>query len=114
MLMINFQTGVRASWSHWARTCAQRRDPVECHVADRHFCAGLCTEARQGVLDTKAREPVGEIADGFVVAEVRLQDPASRPFTVDSERLRRRLLNRESWIPHWRGTQHDARGLCRR
>ena len=34
MLMINFQTGVRASWSHWARTCAQPdSDARTCPVA---------------------------------------------------------------------------------
>src|SRR5699024_12029981 len=54
------------------------RVPVEDHsivAADDDRIARFGSGLEQGVLDSEPFEPVGQIADGFVVAEVRLLHP---------------------------------------
>ena len=53
--------------------------PIERHVADGDRAAGLGAEAQQFVFDTESCQPVAEIADGLVVVEIRLSDPAFGP-----------------------------------
>src|SRR6516165_5661576 len=61
------------------------RLPVECHVADGHGAPRLRTQPQQLLFDTETRQPVGEIAHGFVVVEVRLADPALGPCPGDAK-----------------------------
>src|SRR5690606_8877501 len=53
--------------------------PVEDHAAldgsDDHLVAGLRAGLEQLLLDAEPGEPVGEVADGLVVGEVRLPHP---------------------------------------
>src|SRR5690606_32006265 len=76
-------------------------------VADQHGIALDRAEFDQALLDAEAVEPVGEEADGFVVAEVSLTHPtlglrAADPPTVAG------LLDRELLAPvGGLGTQHD-------
>ncbi|OOK79973.1 GTPase obg domain protein [Mycobacterium kansasii] len=61
------------------------RLPVEGHLTDRHRTPRLGTQSQQLVLDTQARQAVREIADGLVVVEVGLPDPAFGPGPVTTK-----------------------------
>ena len=53
--------------------------------ADDDGVAGDGADLVELLLDTEAAEPVGEVADGLVVAEVGLADPADRAVAGDPE-----------------------------
>ena len=61
------------------------RLPVERDLADGDRAAGSCAQPHQLVLDAQTGQPVAEIADGFVVVEVGLGDPAFGPPAADHE-----------------------------
>ena len=61
------------------------RLPVEGDVADGHRRTGLGAVRGQLRLDAEPGQPVGEVADGLVVVEVGLQDPAFRAGAADDE-----------------------------
>ena len=61
------------------------RLPVEGHVADGDGAAGPRAEPQQFVFDAEAGQPVAEVADGFVVVEIRLADPTFGPRTAHHE-----------------------------
>src|ERR1700751_6108102 len=52
------------------------RFPVEGHVTDGHRAARFGAEFQQFVLDAESGPPVAEVADGLVVVEIGLVDPA--------------------------------------
>ena len=61
---------------------------------DEHGGPGHGTGLEQRLLDAEPAEPVGEVADGLVVGEVGLADPAGRALAVDRGRPRRRGCSR--------------------
>src|SRR5215203_5519743 len=63
------------------------RGEVEDHsigTADRHPITCPSTELEEPILDANAVEPIGEVADGFVIAEVGLPHPALGLLTTHS------------------------------
>ena len=54
-------------------------------VADQHLGTGQRSNLGQRVLDPEPRQPVGEVTDGLVVAEVGLQDPPAQLLATDEE-----------------------------
>src|SRR5579872_7026400 len=65
----------------------QRRVPVEddrvVEIADQHGVAWLGAGVREGLLNAEPGQPVSQVADRLVVAEVRLPHPALRLLAAD-------------------------------
>src|SRR3954453_5748795 len=91
----------------------RRRDPVERDVADDDLVTGLRAESGQRLLDAEPGQPVGEVADRLVVAEVGLAHPPLRLLAADDETLAL-TFDREAGIVDRAGPEHDARRLLRR
>src|SRR5690606_41339039 len=98
---------------HHGRTRGAARLTVERDVADRDRAAGLGARLDEGVLHPAAREAVGEVADGLVVVERGLADPALGAGAADDEAagLLGVRLDREARVVDGGRAQHDARGL---
>ena len=87
--------------------------PVERDVADGHRRNRVRARRGERVLDAEPVQPVAEIADGLVVVEGGLPDPALRACaTHDEPAIELRVgLDREAASSTACGPQHDPRGL---
>ena len=90
--------------------------PVERDVADRHRAAGHRARRGERVLHAEPLEPVAEVADGLVVVERGLSDPALRTGAAhDERRLDLRVgFDRETGVVDGLRTQHHPRRLGHR
>ena len=92
------------------------RLPVERDVADRHRATRLRAGRGQRVLHAQPGEPVAEVADGLVVVERGLPDPALRAGAADDETAGQLPvgLDGEAGVVHGLRAQHDPGGLGHR
>ena len=94
-----FQPGVGApAGQRHVDACRRLRLPVEGHVADRDRTAGSSAQPQQLVLDAEPGQPVAEVADGLVVVEIGLRDPAFGPHAVHHEAALAVRLDGESAV----------------
>jgi len=91
----------------------QRGLPVEHDLADGHLDAGRRAQVGELLLDPEAGQPVGEVADGLVVVEVGLLDPALGLGAGDDVDLVLQV-NVEPEVVDRGRTQDDAGGLLDR
>ncbi len=91
----------------------RRRLPVEGDVADRDRAARHRPRLGQRLLDPEPGQPVAQVADGLVVVEVRLPDPAFGPRAAHDEPARQLAVRRdgEAGVVDRDGPQHQARRL---
>ena len=91
-----------------SKTTALSASPMSDGVARRG------AELEQPVLDAEPVEPVGEVADGLVVAEVGLPDPALGLLAADPPAARRSRVDRELGAAAGRRSAAARSGWARR
>ncbi len=99
-----------AAGQRQVHACRGLRFPVERHVADGDRAAGFGAKAQQFVFDTEPCQPVAEIADGLVVGEIRLSDPAFGSRAAHDEAAVAVGFDGESALVHRDGADHRPAG----
>jgi hypothetical protein len=104
-----FQPGIGApTRQRHVDACRCLRLPVECHVTDGDRATGSSAQPQQFVFDAEPGQPVAEVADRLVVAEIGLSNPAFWPRAVDHEAAHAVRFDGESAVVHRYRADHRA------